>query len=1254
MAALLLLASTTGAQAGGNGGYGGNAGSQTTGGGGGGGALLIANGGGDGSVGADGAGGTAGDGGGTAAGSGSGFAGSGGGAGGVGDTYYGGGGGGTGYIATTNINNSGTIGGGFGGFNGNGGLGGGGGGGAGVQATSAIVVNSGTIKGGSGGSGNGGGGGGGTGIVTDSSVTNDEGRLIRGGDGGGGNGGGGGGGGIVLDNISAVNVINEGAIRGGDGGGLSDEGGGGGSGVFAAGAANATVKIVNTGTIAGGNGGAGSGSRGSGGQGEGGAAGSYNGGPRAAGGAGIVGHDLNIDNYGTIAGGAGGGGARANAITFTGGNNTLSLFNATSGLIGNIGVSGSLTFDQNGNAATVDNVITGTGSVIKQGSQKITLTGVNTYTGATTINAGTLALSGNGSIAASSALVMLGSAIFDISAASDNVVLRQLSGGLPSAVIHLGANRLVIAGNSSVTNFAGTLDDGNNGGGLTKTGTGFLVLSGTNTYTGGTTITEGLLQLGTSISAGKIVGEVTVNADGRFDVNHADTSGITHIANAGTTSFDNDTSAGSAVITNAGGASLSFQDSSTAGNATIVNDNFLGFVGASTAGNAKIVNNFEMYFYVNASGDNAAIVNGPNGTVDFSPSFGPAGDGKLSAGSIEGAGRFYLGGRELTVGGRNESTTVNGVIADGGVAGGSGGSLVKVGSGTLTLAGINTYTGATTVSAGRLAVNGSIASSVLTTVEAGGTLGGNGTVGNTRIDGGTLAPGNSIDTLTVKGNLTMTAASTYLVEVDPTHSDSTHVTGTADLGGAKVNAVFASGSGAYIEKRYTILTADGGLNGTAFAGHTTTNLPTNFKSALAHDGNSAYLDLALDYTPSPEPEPTPDPTPPAPHYNRGLTGNQQGVADTLVNYFNSTGGIPMAFGALDPRGLSQASGEVATSAAQAAFDAQSQFLNVLTDPFMGGQPNAGAAAPPALGYAAREGKPHDAFAAMVTKAPPAPALEQHWRIFGAAYGGNARIGGNAALGSHDAGSNVYGMMGGADYTLSPKTHLGFAFGGGATTFGLSDGFGVGRSDMFQAGVFARHGFAQGGYLSGAFAYGWHDVRTDRTAPTGEKLRGDYKAGVLSGRIEAGWRIATPLAGVTPYAAAQAISYRMPNYFEQGNGAMDSFALGYASRDLTATRSELGLRLDHAMRVDDALLTLRGRAAWAHHFDTARTAAATFLSLPGTGFIVNGAAMAPDAALVSAGAEVGWRNGVSMAASFEGEFSDNVTSYAGKGTVRYQW
>jgi uncharacterized protein with beta-barrel porin domain len=89
-------------------------------------------------------------------------------------------------------------------------------------------------------------------------------------------------------------------------------------------------------------------------------------------------------------------------------------------------------------------------------------------------------------------------------------------------------------------------------------------------------------------------------------------------------------------------------------------------------------------------------------------------------------------------------------------------------------------------------------------------------------------------------------------------------------------------------------------------------------------------------------------------------------------------------------------------------------------------------------------------------------------------------------------------------------------------------------------------------------------------------------------------------------------------------------------------------------MQNAILTLRGRFAWAHDFNTDRNIAATFQTLPGASFVVNGAAQAHDAALVTGSAEMKWLNGWSTAATFEGEFSNVTRSYAGKGVVRYSW
>jgi uncharacterized protein with beta-barrel porin domain len=117
---------------------------------------------------------------------------------------------------------------------------------------------------------------------------------------------------------------------------------------------------------------------------------------------------------------------------------------------------------------------------------------------------------------------------------------------------------------------------------------------------------------------------------------------------------------------------------------------------------------------------------------------------------------------------------------------------------------------------------------------------------------------------------------------------------------------------------------------------------------------------------------------------------------------------------------------------------------------------------------------------------------------------------------------------------------------------------------------------------------------------------------------------------------------------------NTFALAYGSKSVTASRSELGLRSDKSFEMRDGIFVLRGRVAWAHDYNTDRNIGATFQTLPGASFVVNGAAQAPDAALVTASAEKKWLNCFSLAGTFEGEFSSVTRSYAGKGVARYSW
>ena len=295
------------------------------------------------------------------------------------------------------------------------------------------------------------------------------------------------------------------------------------------------------------------------------------------------------------------------------------------------------------------------------------------------------------------------------------------------------------------------------------------------------------LKFGATSTAGNAT--VTNNAEILFFGNS--TAGNATFTNAfGIVIFSDEATAGNATFVNAGGTVSGtgggftvFQAGSTAGNATVttngatVSDAFKGqnlFEG--DAGNATLIANGGsnggeggfIQYRLGSTGGTARVEVFGNGTLDISQHDAPG----VTTGSIEGSGLVFLGGVNLTVGTNNLSTTFSGLIQDGGFSGGTGGSLTKTGTGTLTLSGASTYTGATTVSAGTLLVSNTTGSATGTgavKVNA-GTLGGSGiitgavTIGTGSGAGAFLAPAGGTRkqaTLTSQSALTFNADATY-------------------------------------------------------------------------------------------------------------------------------------------------------------------------------------------------------------------------------------------------------------------------------------------------------------------------------------------------------------------------------------------------------------------------------------------------------------------------------------------------------------
>ena len=158
-------------------------------------------------------------------------------------------------------------------------------------------------------------------------------------------------------------------------------------------------------------------------------------------------------------------------------------------------------------------IISGSGNLTKEGANTLELTGVNTYTGATVVSDGILALSGGGSIENSSGVHLseTASAVFDISNGA-GALIQGLSGGSASSYVDLGQQELVI-NNAGSNTFGGVITG--TGGSLTKMGAGTLTLSGANIYTGDTTVNAGTLAL---TSNGSLTSDVYVASGAVFDL----------------------------------------------------------------------------------------------------------------------------------------------------------------------------------------------------------------------------------------------------------------------------------------------------------------------------------------------------------------------------------------------------------------------------------------------------------------------------------------------------------------------------------------------------------------------------------------------------------------------------------------------------------------------------------------------------------------------------------------------------------------
>jgi hypothetical protein len=374
-------------------------------------------------------------------------------------------------------------------------------------------------------------------------------------------------------------------------------------------------------------------------------------------------------------------------------------------------------------------------------------------------------------------------------------------------------------------------------------------------------------------------------------------------------------------------------------------------------------------------------------------------------------------------------------------------------------------------------------------------------------------------------------------------------------------------------------------------------------------------------------------------------------------FTRNNGDLPQAFLDLTNRTptelanivLPQLYGELGTGSAQAGTQAMNSFLSLVTNQFadnrIGLEPKSTLPPWPAPVY-------KTVYKAQAIVPDPRP-----WSIWAGGYGGQSKAAGNLSDGTHDRSARTFGYATGLDYRVTPYTAVGFALAGGGTTYGLADGFGNGRSDMFQSAVYSLTRY-NSFYLSTALAYAWHRVSTDRTVLFGDRLTASFSAQNIGGRVEGGYRFTIPAMpglgqiGLTPYGALQMQNFRTPSYTESGS----SFALAYDGNTMTTVRTELGGWFDWTIPIDlGTTVALRTRAAWARDQWSDPNITAAFAALPGSnGWTVIGALPARDLLLSSAGAEIRYSNGLSLAAWADGEFAQQAHKYSVNGRVRYSF
>jgi autotransporter-associated beta strand protein/T5SS/PEP-CTERM-associated repeat protein len=916
-------------------------------------------------------------------------------------------------------------------------------------------------------------------------------------------------------------------------------------------------------------------------------------------------------------------------------------------------------------------------------------------------------VTGSGSALTTAGLLTLGEtgvAIGTLTAADGGVV--SAAGGMTigaSSTLNLGTGGLsgaivtpaIVNDGAIVANFTDTLTvaaDISGTGTLSKAGPGILILTGNNSFSGGTTVTGGLINFSTAANLGS--GTVTLNGGGLQWASGNTTDMSAQIAiGAGGATFDtggNNVSfsgalSGAGGITKAGNGTLTLAAVNTyvggttinGGALAVVSDSSLGAAGGGLTfggGTLQLLGAFTSARPValnvaggtiDTNGSNATLsgaIGGAGGltkagagTLALSGASTYGGTTNVNAGVLQAAATnafsaastFSVGsGATLDLNGLNQ--TIGGLAGSGSVTLGAAlltagannanttfsgtiggtGGFTKAGTGMLNLTGTNTYSGPTNVNAGTLLVNGSLAGGV--TVNSGGTLGGTGRVGTLVSNGGTIAPGNSIGTLTVSGNFTQNGG-IYQVETNAAgQSDRLNVTGIATLNGGTVQVLPQSGTYAR-NTTYTILNAAGGVSG-AYSGVT-----SNFAflvPSLTYDANNVYLLLFQS----------------ASAFAAGAQTANQYAVGTVLDQVNATatGDLDTVLNALS--GLSTQQGPAALNAISGQQYADFGTTNVQGAAlFMNTVGQQMALARGAAGGGQRQALAQACEVEACDGTSP-------WSVWASAIGGLGSVAGNGN--SSTLTYNFGGAAAGIDYRLDPRFLVGLGAGYAAGNQWVDSFMGRGWTDTVS--VIGYGSFTQGGFYADAlagYAYSGNQMQRQIQFPGLQRTaNGSTGANQFLGQIETGYRIglyAPAAASITPFARLQGSTVTQNAFSEWGAG---SIGLNVAQQTTNSLRTVFGADLAGVIPLSsERSLALDLRLGWLHEYaDTGRPITAAFAGAPSNAFTVYGATPQRDAAVIGFSAGTTIAEATRLYLRYDGEISTGASNHTLNLGLRISW